>query len=221
MDRIFILNPNSSETVTQAMARSVALIAGGLTARAEFGTLAGAPEGIETQEDVEQVIAPTVERLRAEPAAAYVIGCFSDPGLAQARAEMSAPVVGIAEAAYGEAMQLGGGFGVVSIVQASIGRHLKALTSLGFESFLAGDRALDMGVAEMADEARALDRITEIGRQLRDTDGARSLILGCASMGVYRAEIERRIGLPVIDPVQAGALRAATLLTLAYPTSNS
>lgn len=217
MKTIYILNPNSSVAVTDAMARSVDLVRGGLLAEPALGTLDGAPAGIESQADIDAVIQPLLDRLQATQADAFVIGCFSDPGLNLARDALDKPVVGIAEAAYGEAVQLGGRFGVVSIVEASIGRHRKAIRALGYESWLAGDRSLDMGVAAMADTERSLDRISQIGMELRDLDGAESLILGCASMGIYRAEIERRLGLPVIDPVQAGALRAQTLLTFGYP----
>lgn len=217
MRRIFILNPNSSEAVTRVMAQSVALVADGLGAEVDFGTLADAPAGIETQADVEAVTIPAVARLKRERADAYVLGCFSDPGLALAREEIRAPVVGIAEASYSEAIALGGRFGVVSIVKASIGRHLRAIRQLGYEPFLAGDRSLDIGVAQMGEADRVIARIEEIGSQLRDLDKASSLILGCASMGIYREEIQKRLGLPVIDPVQVAALRADTLITLAYP----
>lgn len=217
MARIFILNPNSSEAVTRVMKESAGLIAHGITADVDFATLEGAPAGIESQADVEAVVQPVVARLKRKQADAYVIGCFSDPGLALAREQIAAPVVGIAEAAYAEAIALGTRFGVVSIVQASIGRHRRAIRQLGYEIFLAGDRSLDIGVACMGNAERVIARIEEIGTELRDIDGAESLILGCASMGIYRSEIERRLGLPVIDPVQAGLLRANNLIALAYP----
>ncbi|EPX81871.1 aspartate/glutamate racemase family protein [Salipiger mucosus] len=217
MTRIYVLNPNSSTDVTDSMEQSAALVAPGLAAELVFGTLDGAPAGIESQADVEAVVHPLVARLEAEPADAHVIGCFSDPGLHLARERLAGPVVGIAEAAYGEALLMGGRFGVVSIVQASIGRHRRAVRALGYESFLAGDRSLDMGVAAMADAERAVARICEVGTALRDRDGAECLVLGCASMGIYRPEIESRLGLPVIDPVQAAVLRGAALVALRYP----
>ena len=49
-----------------------------------------------------------------------------------------------------------------------------------------------------------------------DLDGADVLILGCASMGGFRPEIEGALGLPVIDPTQAAVVRATGLLTLGY-----
>jgi Asp/Glu/hydantoin racemase len=55
-----------------------------------------------------------------------------------------------------------------------------------------------------------------VGTELRDRDGAEVLILGCASMGGYRREIEERVGLPVVDPTQAAVVRAISILTLGY-----
>jgi Asp/Glu/hydantoin racemase len=42
------------------------------------------------------------------------------------------------------------------------------------------------------------------------------LILGCATMGVYRARLEAELGIPVVDPTQAAVMRAASLLSLNY-----
>src|SRR5690606_34896985 len=100
---------------------------------------------------------------------------------------------------------------------ASIPRHLRQIRMQGLESFLAGDRSLDLGVKGLEDPDTALPRIFEIGRELRDRDGATALVLGCASMGVYRPAIEAELDMPVVDPVQAAIVRASAALTLAYP----
>jgi len=218
MTRIFVLNPNSSLQTTQAMeagARGVIERLPGVTV--EFDTLAEGPAAIETQADVEQAAFPVLARLRNRQADASVIGCFSDPGLHLCRSELGHPVIGIGEAAYAQAVGFGVPFGIVSIVQASLGRHLRQVRSLGYKDFLAGDRSLDLGVAGLADPDRAMTRLIEVGSALRDRDGAQVLILGCASMGVYRPAVEAELGLPVIDPVQAAIVRAHALLVLGYP----
>ncbi len=61
-----------------------------------------------------------------------------------------------------------------------------------------------------------VERIVEIGRRLRDEDGADVLILGCASIGRYRSAIEDQLGIPVVDPAQAAVTRAQMLLSLGY-----
>jgi allantoin racemase len=213
---ILILNPNSSAAVTEKMKEACAGIDLHPSHRASFHTLIDTPGGIESQRDVESVVIPICDFLLLHPADAYVIGCFSDPGLALCREELSAPVVGIAEAAYLEASLIGKRFGVVSIGAGSIARHARAIEALGLGPRLAGDRPLDLGVLELLDVERSIARIIEVGRQLRDIDGAEVLILGCATMGVYRPRIEEALAVPVVDPTQAGILRASALLSFDY-----
>lgn len=216
MKRILVLNPNSSPAVTAAMDASLDLLRGrqsGFEIICE--TLSAGPPGIETQEHVESVVLPIVRHFEARPADAYVIGCFSDPGLALARETLGRPVLGIAESAFHLATGLGHRFGIVAIRKGSIPRHMRAVRSLGFADRLAGDRPLEIGVTQMQGEG-VVERIVEVGAELRDRDGADVLILGCASMGTYRGEIERRLGLCVVDPTQAAVMRAMALLSLGY-----
>ena len=47
-----------------------------------------------------------------------------------------------------------------------------------------------------------------------EVDQADSIVLGCAGMASHRSSLESRIGIPVIDPVQAAvsmAIRETTL----------
>ncbi len=216
MKRILVLNPNSSADVTRSMsdALEAARLPGGPEIVCE--TLAEGPPGIETQWHVESVVMPTVRHFEAHPADAYVIGCFSDPGLHLARERLQKPVLGIAESAYLTAIGLGQTFGIVAIKKGSIPRHMRAVRALGLENRCAGDRPLDVGVTDMLRGNSVVDRIVEVGTELRERDGADVLILGCASMGGFRLEIERRLGLPVVDPTQAAAMRAVVLVTLGY-----
>jgi Asp/Glu/hydantoin racemase len=216
MARILVLNPNSTVDVTKSMDKALDVLRTRGAPEIVCHTLMGTPAGIETQEDVESVVLPTLRHLRENPADAYVIGCFSDPGLAVCREAMKAPVVGIAESAYLTAAGLADKFGVLSIKKGSIARHLRQIRLLGLDGKLAADRALDMGVLELADRQRSIARIIEVGTELRDRDGAGVLILGCASMGTYRTEIETALGLPVVDPTQAAVMRAEGLLRLGY-----
>ncbi|MCX5480659.1 aspartate/glutamate racemase family protein [Kaistia geumhonensis] len=215
MTRILVLNPNSSVGVTRDMDAALDLLRspGGPAIVCE--TLSEGPPGIETQQHVESVVLPIARHFADREADAYVIGCFSDPGLALARENLAKPVLGIAESAFHVAIGLGQRFGIVAIKQGSIPRHMRHVRSLGFESRLAGDRPLGVGVTEMSGEG-VIDRIVAVGRELRDRDGADVLILGCASMGGYRTAVEDALGLPVVDPTQAAVARAIALLSLGY-----
>lgn len=205
---LIVINPNSSETVTRGIAEAVAPFE-------RFGTpircltLAEGPPGIESQLQADLTIAPML-RVAAEQndAEGYVIACFGDPGLHALRDQCPLPVVGIQEAAVLQAMALGQRFGVIAILPASIPRHLRAFGAMGVMQRCAGDRALGLTVTELAEPKTTLDAMIATGKALRDQDGADVLIMGCAGMARYRAELESATGLPVVEPCQAGVALA-------------
>jgi Asp/Glu/hydantoin racemase len=213
---ILVINPNSSVSVTQSMDAcldAVRLLSGH---NVRCSALEKGPPGIETDAHIMAVIPHLLERIAGTPADAYVIGCFSDPGLEEARAATSKPVVGIGEAAYLAALGLGRRFGVVSILATSVPRHVCYISRLGLSDRLAGDRPIGLGVSELKSEA-VMGQLVRVGKALRDDDGADVLILGCAGLGSHRHALEEELGLPVVDPVQAGAAQACVTATLRYP----
>lgn len=216
MPRILVVNPNSSVAMTRSIDSGLDIIRRHTAFDIDCATLAEGPPGIETQAHIESVVQPMVALMRRVPADAYVVSCFSDPGLALAREQLDAPVLGIAESSMLLALGLGYRFGIIAILDASVRRHLRYIRSIGLEDRLAGDRAINLGVHDASGDA-AIERIVAVGKELRDRDGANVLILGCAGMGLRREVIEAATGLPVIDPTQAAVARAIGLVSLNYP----
>jgi Asp/Glu/hydantoin racemase len=215
---VVVINPNSSQFVTQGIddALEPLRLPGGPTI--ECRTLEEGPPGIQTQRDIEQVILPLCRLIADErSAAAFVIACFSDPGIQLARESTRRPVFGIAEAGVTTALNLGNNVGIISILPSAVRRHTRYFRSLGLESRIAGDRPVDLGVCDLVDEERTLKRMTETGRQLRDEDGADVLVMGCAGMARYRIELESVLEIPVIDPTQAAVGMAVAAVQLGYP----
>ena len=117
-DRILVINPNSTETVTQGIDLAMEPLRMANGPAIECVTLKQGPPGIQTQADVESVVAPIGEmvRKRDNDCSAFVIACYSDPGLHAARELTAKPVLGIAECGILTAMTLGHRFGVISIL---------------------------------------------------------------------------------------------------------
>jgi Asp/Glu/hydantoin racemase len=205
---ILVINPNSTQAVTDAIDQAVAPLrmAGG--PEIVCVTLADGPPGIETQAHVEQVVQPVARLVAERTAAAYVIACFSDPGLHLARETSARPVFGIAECGMLSALTLGERFGIVSILPGSVPRHLRYVRQLGLAARFAADLPIGLGVVELADPGRTLVRLSAIGSELRDHYGADVLVLGCAGMAQYRHELESALGIPVVDPTQAAVTMA-------------
>jgi Asp/Glu/hydantoin racemase len=208
-EHILVVNPNSTAAVTAAIDRALEplRIAGGPAI--ECLTLSEGPPGIETQAHVEQVVQPLCRlvRMRAD-ASAFVIACFSDPGLHLCRETTARPVLGIAECGLLTALTRGERFGILAILSTSVPRHLRYVRQLGLAARFAGDLALGLGVVELSDTDRTFARMQEVGARLRDQDGADVLVLGCAGMTQYRAPLEQSLGLPVVDPTQAAVTMA-------------
>jgi len=202
---IVVINPNSSQTVTDGIDRACdpLRMAGGPAI--ECLTLKEGPPGIETQAHVESVVQP-LSRLVAQrdnDAAAFVVACFSDPGMHAAREATAKPVLGIAECGVLTALTLGQRFGVIAILKRSVPRHLRYIRSLGLWDRFAGDRPVGLGVTELADEDKTFHRMVAVGEELRDQDGADVVVMGCAGMARYRDRLQDKLGIPVVEPTQA------------------
>lgn len=206
---IYVINPNSTVAVTAGIDRAVAPLRSADGPRIECLTLAEGPPGIQTQRDVDGVVAPLC-RLIGEldgTASAFVIACFSDPGLHSAREVASKPVLGIMECGLLTALTLGQRFGVIAILPTSIARHRRMINAMGIESRLANERAIGLPVVELADEAKTLGRMIDAARALRE-DGADSVVMGCAGMAQYRERVAQAAGIPVVEPTQAAVAMA-------------
>jgi len=219
--RILVINPNSSEAVTRGIDEAVEPLrmAGGPAI--ECVTLADGPPGIETQQDVDGMVAPLVRvvRRREQEFAAFVIACYSDPGLHSVREATRKPVLGIGECGILTALTLGQRFGVIAILRQSIPRHLRYIGALGVAERLAGELPVGLGVTELADEAKTFGRLVEVGEALRDARGADVVVMGCAGMARYRRPLQDAIGIPVVEPTQAAVAMAIGRVRLGWETA--
>jgi len=96
--RILVINPNSNQLVTQGLEQALKPLGfeGGPEIVCE--TLAEGPYGIESQADVDGVAMPLRRLVEGDNhSAAFVIACYSDPGLHVCREATDRPVFGIAE----------------------------------------------------------------------------------------------------------------------------
>ena len=209
-DTILVINPNSTAAVTRAMDAACEPLRTREGPAIECITLEEGPPGVETQRDVEAVVAPLIRTVaaREKEYSAFVIACFSDPGLHAVREVTKKPVLGIAECGILTALTLGQKFGVVAILRQSIARHLRYIATLGVTDRLAAELPLGLGVTELGDEKKTFGRMVETGRQLRDGHGADVIVMGCAGMAPYRKPLQDALGVPVVEPTQAAVAMA-------------
>ena len=207
--RITVINPNSNQLVTAGLAEALKPLMFADGPEIVCATLAEGPFGVESQKDADSVIMPLRRLVEGDNvSAAFVIACYSDPGLQVCREATTRPVLGIAECGVLTALTRADTFGVIAIAQRSIQRHLRYLRQMGLMDRLAAERPLDMSVAETASGDGTLARMIMVGRALRDEDGAGAIVMGCAGMARHRKDLEDALGIPVIDPTQAAVTMA-------------
>jgi Asp/Glu/hydantoin racemase len=208
--RILVINPNSNAAVTNGIDAAVDGMRCPNELEIDCMTLEEGPFGIESDEDIERVgpmVAKTIVA-KNELYDAFVIACYSDPGLEESRQLSAKPVFGIHESAVALSSSYERRFGVLALGRESIQRHIAYVRSLGMQGFHAGERPLNVTVDQAASDSSTLDKIVATARELVEEDGAETIILGCAGMAAHRRAAQEQLGTPVIDPVQAAVTMA-------------
>ena len=207
--QILVINPNSNWAVTEGLAKELQSFNFSDGPEIVCVSLSQGPFGIESQAEVESVNLPLRNMVsERKDIDAFVIACYSDPGLQVCREATETPVFGIQECGVLAAMSQGARFGVIALQERSIRRHLLYLRQMGVTGRFAKERAANLSVAECASGKKTFDKLCTVAKQLRDEDQADTIILGCAGMASHRSSLESRIGIPVIDPVQAAVSMA-------------
>ena len=203
--RVLVINPNSNESVTHGIEDALESLTDAEGMEIDCIGLANGPFGIESDKDINRALPMIVREisLSTDNYDAFVIACYSDPGLAECRTISKKPIFGIHESAVTLSASYGRKFGVLALGRASIQRHIMYVRKLGLQNFHAGERPLDISVDQAANDPHTLQKIIDTGRELIEEDGAETVILGCAGMAKHRQPAQEKLGVPVIDPVQA------------------
>lgn len=143
---------------------------------------------------------------------AIVPGCFADPGIDGIRELVSIPVVGPGATSMLVAANLGHRFSIVTVLE-NVVRPLENLALLtGVASKLASVRQIGIPVLELnRDPEATFQRLIDVSRETIEKDRADVLILGCGTMSFRSAELQKAVGVPVVNPLQV-ALRTAEML---------
>jgi allantoin racemase len=215
MSRILVINPNSSRPVTAAIDAAVAplRIPGGPVV--DVAGMASGPRSVSTQRDADGVAAPLQALVQETAADAFVIACFSDPGLYGAREAASGrPVFGIAQCGLLQALTQGETFGIIALATGSVRRQQRFVRMQGLAERYAGSRPINADAEASAGDA-VFAAMHAAGRTLCEQDGADVLVLGCAGMACHRAGLERELGVPVVEPTCAAVTMALGAVLLA------
>lgn len=208
--KVVMINPNSTEYITRQLAKAASESVDS-DLEVEVLTNREGPAAIESDQDVIDSVSSMLETLRSHPADAYVVGCFSDPGLAAARQEFSSPVFGIAESSIWAALQISPSVGIIAGLDKAIPRHQIYWEKLGATENIVGEIACGRGVLDLESE-EAYQDVLAAGTRLREAQ-AEVLVLGCAGMTKMADRLAGDLGIPVVEPCRAALQRAASALS--------
>jgi allantoin racemase len=197
--RLLIVNPNTSVSVTRWLADEAKRVAG---KRAEIAAV-NAPSGlsaIQTPDDLLQAAKVVVGTIEADAAAdVAIIGAFGDPGLTQARARLSIPVVGLGEAGLMAAANCRR-FSIVTLGEAMRTALDERVRSLGLEDRLAEIRILPIAIPDMIANREA--HLGALADAIRACAGD-AILLGGAPFAGLGAKMTRETGAAALDGVEA------------------
>jgi allantoin racemase len=219
--QIEIINPNSPRSFTERILASAAVIAApGTELSANNPDIGAASIESHAEEGLGAFgIMELVRRGEANAIDGYVIACFGDAGVHQAREIARGPVVGMTEAALYAASTLAFRFSIITLpprTQAHSWRELHE-TGLAHSCSL---RAVEVPVIDLEDEVEPTYPIiaAESRRALVD-DHAEAIILGCRGLTEMVAPLTAELGVPVIDGVLSGLKLAEGLIAAKLRTS--
>lgn len=201
--RILVINPNSSESVTNHLRTTLNSIKRSDCELTVINPDHG-PVSIESSYDETLAayhVMPLIKKANEDGYDAVILACFSDPGLDAAREISDIPVFGIEETTLHVAALLGHKFSIMTGMERRVPtRELHVLLD-GVSSSYASAPVLNMSVLEMdRDPVKSKKRIIELAKKAVETDGAEVIILGCAGLSGYAQEIEKELGVVVLDP---------------------
>jgi allantoin racemase len=220
--KISVINPNTTTNMTNKIGEAARQVASPGTVIVATNPKSG-PVSIESHFDEAISAVGVTEEVRSgegENTNAYIIACFGDPGLLAARELTRAPVIGIAEAAFHLATMISTRFTIVTTLARTgiIAEHL--LQSYGFSHHCRRVRAAEIPVLDLEDDStEALDRLIEECIRAKAEDNIGAIVLGCGGMADLTAQIQKKIGLPIVEGVTAAVKLAESLVSLGLGTS--
>lgn len=191
----------------------------------EVRCVSGGPASIESMYE-EYLSIPETAKLMVEAEQegvnGVVLGCAGDPGL-DAYKELTKDMVIIGPGVTGmhAAALRGKRFSVLTVTDSTLPSVYDLVDKSGLRNKLVSVKAVNIPVLELAvDRTATLNKMLKYGREVI-AEGADSIVLGCMSMGFLEVaeDMEKELGIPVINPSKAALKMTEALASIKYTHS--
>ena len=219
--KLLVINSNTNADMTAALLKAANSVAAADT-RVEAVRAAWGVETVEGAYDAAFAALATIDQLRLHESEydAFIVACYSDPGLYACRELTEKPVLGIAQSSMLAAAALGHRFSILSPLP-GMRPILENLVRLyGMEALCASVRTVDMDVlGSFGSREKSNEAFANEGRLAIERDGAELLCLGGAFFAGRDHEISLLTGVPCVDGLSSAVKLAEMYVSLGYPTS--
>lgn len=214
--RILLVNPNTTEAMTQRLVATGRQVADRDTELVPLTAPRGVPY-IATRAEAQIGGAIALEMLAEHHrgADAAIIAAFGDPGLTGARELFDLPVIGMAEAAMHAAAQLGRRFAIVTFARALGPWYEDCVALAGMSGHCCGVLMLDEAIRSVPDvQEEKQDLLVALANRAVAEREADVVILGGAPLAGLAAKVADRVPVPLIDQVHAAVKTAEMMVSL-------
>ena len=206
------INPNSTGTMTINCAKSFQsnLLD---TFKVRAITNIKGPPAIQGANDGEAALDGLLDEIRKNlDCDGFIIGCFDDTGIVEARKLTTKPVLGIGQASFHLAVLSHSHFKVLTTLAVSIPVIQKNIEQHGFENFCTEILASGLPVLELErNHDRSIEILSQKISKIETKTNQQALILGCAGMTNIIGNLQSKHKITLIDPIMAAARLAPAL----------
>lgn len=215
--RLLLLNPNTSESVTERLAAAARQVPHGagteivpVTAKTGVPYIASRAEAALAGAQVLEMLAELHQDFDAA-----IIAAFGDPGLGGARELFPIPVIGLAEAGMLTACMLGRRFMIVTFADVLAAWYEECIAMHGMRERCCGVRSLSGTFRSISDvQEEKEDLLVELALRSVSQEQADVIVLAGAPLAGLARRVRDRIPVPVVDCVEAAVRQAETLVSL-------
>jgi allantoin racemase len=221
MKKILVINPNSSEKMTLDIKNTINDLK---IPDIEITVINNqkAPEVLESFTDYTIASYETIEKIKQiSDYDAVLLACFGDPGIYSLKEITKVPIIGIGEASFALAQLLGYKFSIISASSKAKPMMDQMILSYGLDKRLASVETLNLPIENFLHNKELLLEKVLIKCEDAINNGADVIIFGCAGMTVLGDEVEKILGVTVIDPIKAGIVFLDAILNGDFKISKS
>lgn len=213
---ILLINPNTSQGVTELLVNSARMAAAPGTAIHAVTAERGVPYiSTRTEAIVGGLLVLEILSERHRDFDGAIVAAFGDPGLGAARELFDLPVVGLAEAGMFTACMLGGKFAIVTFAHALGPWYDECVRWHRLQERCAAIRMLEGEFGSITDvQSEKADLLVDLSLRAIREDDADVIVLAGAPLAGLAHLVRDRIPVPMVDCAQAAIKQIEGLVAL-------